>query len=84
MAFPLVYLLFAFLLFLLLWGILSLVGFYHIFKFGPLGLFPVAVVIVYAAGSYYVMANVYGLMQGVDWQSTAEFLPGLFDMKIGF
>ena len=70
MSFPLYYILFPAALFLAVWFFLSLVGFYHLARFGFRHIGLLLIVLVYIGGSALILQTAYAYLAPVDWQAS--------------
>ncbi len=70
MSFPLYYLLLPYALFLIIWGLLGLVGIYHLVRFGFRHIGLVLIVLLYLGGSAFILQISYQMLAPLDWQQS--------------
>jgi len=81
MSFPLYYILCAYLFFLFIWLIFSIVGVFHILKFGFINFLTFSSVFFYIAISLIMLVVSYNLIIGIDWGINITILNGIFDFN---
>jgi hypothetical protein len=79
MSFPLYIILFIYLLFLLIWLIFSLVGLYHMLKFGFLNFTTFFAVFFYIAVSLMILSVSYNFIVAIDWRTNVSMFNGFFE-----
>ncbi len=75
MTISLLVLLIPYIIFLCIWGFLSLVGFYHLARYGGRHLGTYIVGLLYMAGCLVLLQLSYSYLGHVDWNSTITILP---------
>jgi ABC-type maltose transport system permease subunit len=69
MTFPLIFLLYIYFAFLAIWTILSLVGLYHLLRFGGRMIGTFLIGLVYVSGSIIIIFLSYSYLSTIDWQT---------------
>lgn len=82
MAFPLYFLLFPYLLFLLFWAVFSFVGIYHMAKFGSLNFTTFFTTFIYIGGSFILFAVSLNFIGGIDWGVNVSMLNDIFNNNV--
>jgi hypothetical protein len=68
MQIPYVYILYIYFASLALWGLFSLVGFYHLFSYGFKTKYAYLIGVIYAVGSVAIVLAQLTVLNGIDWQ----------------
>lgn len=76
MSFPLYYVLFLYLAFLALWLIFSLVGIYHLLRFGFKNFFTFFIVLLYISVSVGLLLFSYYSLGSFDWEINVSLFSG--------
>ncbi len=74
MSFSLSLLFYPYLLFIAVWVILSLVGFYHLLRFGIKGLGTLLLAVVYLAGALGLLQLSYDYLVAIPWETRVSIL----------
>ncbi|MCX6792576.1 MAG: hypothetical protein NTY12_00970 [Candidatus Falkowbacteria bacterium] len=81
MTFPLVIFLYAYFVFLFIWAILSLIGFYHLLRFGGRMFGSFFVGLLYIVGTLVILYVSYFYFSTIDWQAQATIFQGFGAVK---
>lgn len=81
MTFNLIFLLYIYYIFLFFWAILSLIGFYHLVRFGGRMFGSFFVGIVYIIGVVVILFLSYNYLSSIDWQTPVTVFSGLDSIK---
>ncbi len=84
MTFSLSFFLFVYILFLLLWGIFSLVAIYHMFRFGFLNFTTFFTTFIYIAISVLILFFSYQYVSQIDWGLNVTLFEDLFNNWFSF
>lgn len=79
MSFPLYSILFLYVLFLVVWLFFSMVGVYHMIKFGWKNFYTFIATFFYIAGSIILLVVSYNFIIQIDWGLNVSALQGIFD-----
>lgn len=81
MTFNLVVFLYIYYIFLIFWAILSLIGFYHLVRFGHRMFGSFLVGIVYIAGIIIIAFVSYSYLSNIDWQAPVTVFSTIDSIK---
>lgn len=81
MTFPLVIFLYGYFVFLVIWAILSLIGFYHLVRFGGRMFGSFFVGVLYLAGSLILMYLSYFYFSSVNWQTQVSIFENVNNLR---
>jgi len=81
MTFPLVIFLYGYFAFLVFWAILSLVGFYHLVRFGGRMFVSFFVGFLYVIGTIFLLYVSYLYLATIDWQVQVSIFQNLGNLK---
>lgn len=81
MTFPLIIFLYVYYAFLTVWVLLSLIGFYHLARFGRRMFGSFFVGLLYIVGSLVIVGLSYTYLSSIDWQTNVTIFQGLNNLK---
>ncbi len=81
MAFPLYIFLIIYLLFLIIWGIFSLVAVYHMVRFGFVNFATFFATLIYIGGAIALLSLSYNYASGIDWGMNVSVFNGMFNFN---
>jgi len=81
MTFSLVILLYIYLGFLILWGIFSLIGFYHLVRFGSRMFGSYFIGVLYIAGSLILLYLTYSYLTTINWETEITIFENFGKLK---
>jgi len=81
MTFNLVVFLYIYYIFLIFWAILSLIGFYHLIRFGGRMFSSFFVGVVYIIGVVIILFLSYNYFSSIDWQTPMTVFSGFNSLK---
>ncbi len=84
MTFPLYFLLFPYLLFLLVWMFFSLTAIYHILRFGFKNFITIFMAMLYVGVSAWILLVSYNYIKQIDWDLQISILKGAFNTPTQF
>ncbi len=78
MSFPLIIFLYIYFAFLFVWLIFSVIGVYHLIRYGFLNFMTFFSLFAYAALSFLILSVSYNYIKEVDWNVTISIFDGAF------
>jgi hypothetical protein len=84
MSFPLYYILIIYLVFLFIWTLFSLVGIYHMLKYGFRNSITFLIIVIYISMSVFLISISFKYLIEIDWQVQVSILDSFFNTNLPF